>query len=604
MDETTTEAVDPYARAVGVNGNRSMVIDLSSTNPEGWENDKRVTPQNITDANIYELHVRDFSIDESSGMQNKGKYLAFTESGTKSASGNVTGLEYIKDLGITHIQLMPVFDYATVDESKLDEAQFNWGYDPKNYNVPEGSYSTDPYKGEVRVNEFKQMIESIHNNGLGVVMDVVYNHTSTTDWCYNKIVPDYCYRKDENDKLCSGSGCGNDIASERAMMRKYIVDSVVYWAKEYHIDGFRFDLVGLTDVDTINAIRAALNEIDPTIMMYGEGWTLATIPSKEGTELCVQSNSGLVPGMGFFSDNIRDGLKGSVFEEAEKGYVTGATDRLDKIKDCVLGTAVWSTNPSQAINYTSCHDNNTLWDKIAISNASDSEEDRLRENLLAAAIVYTAQGVPFIQAGEEMLRTKTNEDGTFNSNSYNATDAVNSLKWDRYKEYADIHDYYKGLMEFRKEHAGLRMVTKEEVDSSITFQDGLDDNVIAYTIAGGANGETSEGMFVVYNPNKAATTVTLPEGNWDVYISGMKAGTTVLSSESGSVSVEPISCMVLVKSSDTKELQENTAAPTEQAKETTSSNVKSTSKTPVVMIVIVAVVAIVGVIFVITRKKK
>ena len=412
-----------------------------------------------------------------------------------------------------------------------------------NYNVPEGSYSTDPYHGEVRINEFKQMIQALHTNGLGVIMDVVYNHTYTTDWCYERIVPGYCFRHNEDGTYSNGSECGNDVASERAMIRKYLVDSIVYWAKEYHIDGFRFDLVGLIDVETMQAIRAALDKFNPNILLYGEGWSMPTSVSKADTKMSTQANASLLPGMGFFNDNIRDGIKGSVFEYTEKGYVTGATDQMDTIKDCILGTQSWAMNPTQVINYTSCHDNNTLWDKLAISNSEDSKEDRIRQNLLSAAIIYTIPGTPLIQAGEEMLRTKVDENGNFVSNSYKSSDYVNSIKWDRYNEYKEVYEYYIGLNAFRKEHASLRMSTKEEVNSSVDFLENLDENVIGYTITCNA----SEELLIVYNPNKVETTISLPEGKWDVYIKDMTAGITVLSTVEGNVSVEPISCMVLVK---------------------------------------------------------
>ena len=549
VDGKENEACDPYAKAAGVNGNRAMVIDLASTNPEGWEEDKRPnTDLKITDAFIYELQVRDLSSDKSAGITNVGKFLGLTETGTKTSSGMATGLDHMKELGITHLQLNPVYDYATVDETKLDSDQYNWGYDPKNYNVPEGSYSTDPYHGEVRVEEFKQMIQTLHENGISVVMDVVYNHTySGEDFCYNQIVPGYFHRINENGEWANGSGCGNDVASERAMVSKYIVDSVTYWAQEYHIDGFRFDLVGLTDVDTINAIRASLNEVDPSIIMYGEGWDLTTEPTKSDVKLATQENAVDMPGMALFSDNIRDGIRGSVFEAEEEGYISGDLKDYGMLMKSVRGKPGWSKNASQVINYVSCHDNLTLWDKINSTSADDTVEDRIKQNLLAASIVYTSQGVPFILAGEEMLRSKVKEDGTFDENSYASPDAVNSMKWDTLDDENTkmVYEFYKGLIAFRKAHDSLR---KEDVTlDQIKFYEQADHKeAIVYEIAPEAVG-ASGNVFVIYNPFSEDINVSLPEGNWDVYVKGQTAGNEVLETVSGEVSVESISCMVLVK---------------------------------------------------------
>ena len=536
------EACDPYAHAVGVNGNRAMVIDLDSTDPEGWDKDKNPNSgMDATDSIIYELHIRDVSADKSSGIKNVGKYLGLTEVGTKNSKGAPTGISHMVDLGITHVQLTPVYDYATVDESKLDKPQYNWGYDPKNYNVPEGSYSTDPYNGEVRVKEFKQMVQALHNNGISVVMDVVYNHTYTADYCFNKIVPGYFHRPGSN-----GSGCGNDVASERAMVRKFIVDSCVYWVTEYHIDGFRFDLVGLIDTQTINEIRAELDKIDPSIILYGEGWTMGTVLTKDKVTLATQTNSKQIPGFGLFSDTIRDAIKGSVFEATAKGYVNGDTSKTSTIKAAVTGSTPWSKVPSQQIVYASCHDNYTLWDEINASNADDSMEDKIKQNLMSAAIVYTAQGVPFIFAGEELLRSKPNGDGTFNHNSYNTNDEMNSIKWDNLNDAATqkVYNYYKGLIAFRKAHASMTQMNT--CTDCYTFVDGLPTGVLAYTLAP-ADGEVSEGIFVVYNPTKEAVKVDLPAGDWTICVQGDKAGTESLGTASGSISVDAITTTVLVK---------------------------------------------------------
>lgn len=540
----SNEACDPYAKAVGVNGDRAMVIDLASTDPDGWDKDKNPNSSlNFTDVSVYELHIRDLSSDAASGITNTGKFLGLTEKGTVNSTGEATGLDHIKNLGISHIQLNPVYDYATVDESKKDSKQYNWGYDPKNYNVPEGSYSTDPYNGDVRVKEFKQMVKTLHDNDISVIMDVVYNHTYNTDYCFNKLVPDYFYRPNSN-----GSGCGNDVATERAMVRRFIVESVVYWAKEYHIDGFRFDLVGLIDLDTIKEIRTELDKIDPSIILYGEGWSMDTKTTKNNVALAIQNNVRFLEGFGMFNDTIRDAIKGSVFSPEEKGFVNGDTSKTEAIKNCIRGRLTWSSLPYQQIIYSCCHDNMTIWDEINTSNADDSEEAKIKQNLLSAAIVYTSQGVPFILAGEEFLRSKTNADGSFNSNSYNAPDSVNSLKWDDLgkAEYKTVYNYYKGLIAFRKAHAALRSM--EEAGGFYTFTEGTEKGVIAYELAPN-NGEVSDGIFVVYNSLTEAQTITLPEGEWTICVQGDKAGTESLGTASGNLTVDGISTTILVKGS-------------------------------------------------------
>ena len=546
------EACDPYARTTGVNGKRAMILDLASTNPDGWENDTNPNAgMAYNDAVIYELHVRDLSSDESSGIQNAGKFLGLTETGTTTASGIPTGLDHMKDLGITHVHLLPVYDYASVDETQSDKPQFNWGYDPENYNVPEGSYSTNPYNGAVRVAEMKQMVKALHDNQISVIMDVVYNHVyNASDFCVNQIVPGYFSRICEDGTYSNGSDCGNDTASERSMVRKYIVDSVKYWADEYHIDGFRFDLVGLIDTETINEVVTEVHKTHPDVIFYGEGWTMDTAVTKDGYKMTTQPNSTDVPGFAFFSDTLRDALKGHVFYTTRKGYVSGAADLADTVKGCFLGQAGdWCTTPAQSINYASCHDNMTLLDRITRSTPSVSEEDRIRMNNLSAAIYMTAQGIPFLQAGEEMLRTKIDASGGFLENSYNSPDSVNSIKWDTLEDetYQNVYNYYKGLIAFRKAHAALRLTNADDVNANITSVDGLDENVLAFRINGGVNGETSDGIFVIFNPNSTETSVTLPDGAWDVCVNADHAGTEALVTVAGSVSVEPISAMVLVK---------------------------------------------------------
>lgn len=417
--------------------------------------------------------------------------------------------------------------------------------------MPEGSYATDPYNGEVRVKEMKQMVQGLHENGISVVMDVVYNHVyNASEFCFNKIVPGYFSRIDEEGNYSNGSGCGNDTASERAMVHKYIVDSVKYWAKEYHIDGFRFDLVGLIDTETINEIVAEAHKEYPDVIFYGEGWTMDTSVTKEGYLMATQLNSAETPDFAYFSDTLRDALKGSVFETSEVGYVSGAQGLEDTITECFLGAADWCGSPSQTINYASCHDNLTLMDRIARSTLNATREERIRMNNLSAAIYMTAQGIPFMQAGEEMLRTKLKASGEYDENSYASPDSVNSLKWDTLneEEYQNTYNYYKGLIAFRKEHPALRMTNAADVASNISVVEDLEANVTAFAIKGGANGDSAEGMYIIFNPNTAETRVALPEGVWNVYINGEKAGTEVLETiTEGTANVAPISAMVLIK---------------------------------------------------------
>lgn len=561
VNGSTKEAVDPYAKAVGVNGNRGMVIDLDATDPEGFDKDTKPELENMTDAVIYELHVRDLSSDASSGIENTGKFLGLTETGTTNSEGLATGLDHMKDLGVTHVHILPSYDYATVDETNLDSDQFNWGYDPKNYNVPEGSYSTDPYNGAIRVEEYKKMVQTLHENGIRVVMDVVYNHTyNTEDSNFQKIVPDYYYRMN-GDLYSNASGCGNETASERSMMRKFMIDSVVYWATEYHVDGFRFDLMGVHDMETMKEIRTALNEIDSSIIIYGEGWTSGDSTLLD-TKRAVKANTYQMEGIAAFSDDIRDGIKGNVFDSLDQGFVNGGENMEEAIKYSVVAATEnsqidydsyeksngwWAGSPEQTINYASCHDNLTLWDKLATSNSQDSEEDRIKMNKLSSAIVFTSQGIPFLQAGEEMLRSKVQEDGTFSENSYNLPDSVNSIQWDNKGDTMEVYDYYKGLIALRKAHPAFRMTTTEDVQNSITFQNVEASNVVAYTIDNGPNRENAESIFVAYNANKKDITLELPEGKWNLYVNGETAGTEVLSSVSGEVTISPISAVVLIK---------------------------------------------------------
>ena len=545
VDGQTREACDPYARTTGVNGCRGMIVDLSATNPAGWDSDTDPhAGAPITDAILYELHIRDVSTHRSSHIKHKGKFLGLAETGRKTPGGSPTGLDHIKALGVTHVHLLPVFDFGFTDESRR-HPQFNWGYDPVNFNVPEGSYATDPYHGEVRVAEMKRMVKALHDSGLSVVMDVVYNHVyDAASFCFNRIVPGYFSRIDGDGHYSNGSYCGNDTASERSMVRKYIVDSVSYWADEYHIDGFRFDLVGLVDIKTINQIIATVHQRHPNVIFYGEGWRMDTQLTKPGCELAVQTSSPEMPGFSFFNDTLRDLLRGSVFKNASPGFAVGAYVSKDTLEACFLGMPQWAAQPYRCVNYVSCHDNNTLFDRIALSAPEASREDRIRMNNLAAAFYMLAEGVPFLQAGEEMLRTKPGKKGGFDENSYRSPDKVNSLKWDTLDqpEYQQVLAYYKGLIALRKAHPGLRLATREEVSRCVRSIPCENERCAAFHID-----EEENELFLIFNADTQPVSVPLPESHWNVNISGARAGTETLASVAGTVEVPPISAMVLTR---------------------------------------------------------
>jgi pullulanase len=608
IDGTTQEACDPYARTTGVNGKRAMVIDLDSTDPKGWEDD--VNPhagESINDAVIYEAHIRDLTVDGDSGIENAGKYLGLIETGTTTESGIATGLDHIRELGVTHLHILPMYDFGSVDETYTYANLYNWGYDPVNYNVPEGSYSTDPYNGEVRVSEVKQMVKGLHDNGISVVMDVVYNHVySASDFCFNKLVPGYFSRVNSDGSYSNGSGCGNDTASERSMVKKYIVESVNYWADEYHIDGFRFDLVGLLDVDTINEIVETVHETHPDVIFYGEGWSLGTDVTKAGVTLATQTNSSKTPDFAYFNDTIRDALKGNVFDETATGFVSGATGLETSISKCFLGNDTWCKSPSQTINYASCHDNNTLFDRLQLSRPDADFADLVKMNNLAAAIYLTAEGVPFMQAGEEMLRSKPNGDGTYNSNSYNAGDTVNAIDYSSLDDasYAAVFDYYKGLIAFRKAHAALRLSTAEDVAAHVTTLGNLDAQMVGYEITGGMDGESAEEIYLVFNANAEDKTITLPDGDWNVYINSEKAGTTPLETISGEATVGAVSALVLVKETGVTVSADASVTETGSTGEAASDTASNPQAPVLVLICIAAVAVLVAAVFGVRASKK
>ena len=513
----TNEAVDPYAKAAGVNGNRGMVVDLSLTDPDGFADDTYYSDiSSYNEAIIWEVHVRDFS-NRISASAYPGKYLAFTEHSLTNVAGEPAGIDYLTDLGITHVHLQPVYDYATVDESS-DEPQFNWGYDPKNYNVPEGSYSTDPYHGEVRITEFKEMVKAVHEAGLGVVMDVVYNHTYDAASNFSAIVPYYYYRYNGSGQLSNGSGCGNETASERVMFRKFMVDSVTYWAKEYHIDGFRFDLMALHDTETMQEIEKAVHAVNPYAVIYGEGWTGGTttldsrLQASQANIKNVVASEGAIGAVAVFNDAIRDGLKGSVFDALDKGYINGnpSTANANKVVFGLKGgekTAgiAWTVPDNGVINYMACHDNNTLWDKLLKSNADASDEERIAMYRLGASVLMISKGIPFFLAGEEMLRTKGGD-----HNSYKSSDAVNNIDWDALTEGSDVmemRDYYKALIAMRRANPFF-----------------MEDGVECEVLAGNAiyvtyTGEDGTDGFAVVNPGDEVL-FTIPDGTWKVLMNG------------------------------------------------------------------------------------
>ena len=517
-----------WAKAVGINGNRAAVIDWNETNPDGWKSDRSPELKMYSDIILYELHHRDFSIAPDSGIENKGKFLALTETGTKTPEGEATGLDHLKELGVTHIHILPSFDFATVDETKLDENHYNWGYDPKNYNVPDGSYSTDPTNPVVRIREFKEMVKSLHQNGFRIVLDVVYNHTASTDHSnFDLTVPGYFYRQNADGSYSNASGCGNETASEREMVRHYIIESVKFWAREYHIDGFRFDLMGIHDIETMNRLRSELLEIDPTIFVYGEGWVAADSPLPF-EQRAVKENVGQMEGIGVFNDEFRDGLKGSTFDEQEPGYASGNINgHFEPVKYGIVGgtdhpqvdyggllycNAPYAGAPSQMINFVSCHDGYTLVDKLKLSVQGDYAADELIPiDKLVHTVLLTAQGIPFIRSGEEIMQDKQGE-----PNSYKSPDSINRIDWSLKAKNREVFDFIRGLIALRKAHPAFRIPTVEGLQQWLRFMDTGDSGVIAYTLGEYANNDEWKEILVAYNGNRHEVEIGIPEGEWNV----------------------------------------------------------------------------------------
>lgn len=514
------------AKAVGVNGKRAAIIDMNATDPEGWAADKRPALASPADAIIYEMHHRDFSIDPSSGIQHKGKFLALTEEGTLSPEQLATGIDHLKELGVTHVHLLTSYDYASVDETRLDENKYNWGYDPQNYNVPDGSYSTDPYDPSVRIKEFKQMVQALHKAGIRVVLDVVYNHTfNTAESNFERTVPGYFYRQMPDGSFADASACGNETASNRPMMRKYMIESVLHWINEYHLDGFRFDLMGIHDIATMNEIRKAATAVDPSIIIYGEGWA-AKAPQMPEDSLAMKANTYRMPGIAAFSDEMRDGLRGPFNDNHQGAFLAGVPGGEESIKFGIVGAikhpqvdndlvnyskASWAEQPTQMVSYVSCHDDMCLVDRLNASVPGITPQELIKLDKLAQTAVFTSQGIPFIYAGEEVMRDKKGV-----HNSYQSPDSINAIDWKHKAEHADVFAYYKGLIQLRKNHPAFRMGDADLVRKHLEFLPVEGSNLIAYRLKEHANSDVWEDIIVALNSRKEPAKLTVPEGKYTV----------------------------------------------------------------------------------------
>jgi pullulanase len=529
-----------------------MVIDLAETNPAGWQKDKPTPFKSKTDAIIYELHVRDASISKNSGISKKGKFSGLTEKGTKNDDGASTGLDHIRELGVTHVHLLPIFDFLSVDETRHNKPQYNWGYEPMNFNIPEGSYSSDPFDGKKRITELKQLVKAFHENGLRVVMDVVYNHTMLTEDSYfNQLVPGYYYRQNAEGGFSNATACGNEMASERPMMRKFMLESMRYWVEEYHIDGFRVDLMGVHDIETMNIISKELHKIRPDILIYGEGWTAGSSPLPDSLR-ALKVNAHMLDRIAVFSDDMRDGLKGSVFVNEENGFVSGRASRAESVKFGIVAScphsqidyakvnyskAPYSREPFQTVNYAECHDNHILWDKLSLSTKDASDEDRKEMYRLAMSIVLTSQGIAFLHAGSEFLRTKNG-----NENSYNAGDSINAIDWNLKSVNRDHYNYMKLLISLRKQQPLFRLKTGKEISEQIRFLETSDSSVIAYTITGGKQQGKWKSVLLYFNGGSMPVKTILPKGKWNSYIQGNRVNEK--SSVTKEIMIEPFSCSI------------------------------------------------------------
>lgn len=535
-----------FAKAVGVNGKRGAIVDLRDTDPEGWNSDVRPTLNNPCDLVIYEMHHRDFSVDISSGLKNKGKYLALTEP---------KAIEHLQRLGVNAVHILPSYDYASVDESKPDVPQYNWGYDPLNYNVPEGSYSTDAATPTTRIREFKQMVQALHKAGIRVILDVVYNHTFDINGSnFQKTYPDYFYRKTADGKYSDGSGCGNETASEKPLMREFMKESVEYWVKEYHIDGFRFDLMGVHDIETMNEIRAMVDKIDPSIYIYGEGWSAGSCAYPQ-EKLAMKAHAKQLDGIGAFSDEMRDALRGPFSDDHKGGFLIGEPNQEESIKFGIVGAIAhpqidmtkvnysreaWTNEPSQMVAYVSCHDDMCLTDRLRATMPYITDDELIRLDLLAQTAVLTSQGVPFILAGEEMLRDKKGV-----HNSFRSPDSINRLDWNNLKRYPQVFDYYSGLIALRKAHPAFRMGKAEEVRKNLEFVDAPK-GVVAFRLKNNAGGDAWQNIYVVLNSQKTPQNVKVAEGSYTKVVANGKVNAEGLGLISGStLTVAPQSALIV-----------------------------------------------------------
>lgn len=547
-----------WAKATGTNGRRAAIIDMSKTNPENWSDDHGPVVKNINDVIIYEMHHRDFSVHPSSGIVNKGKFLALTEQGTRSLAGDKTGIDHLKELGITHIHILPSYDYNSVDETQLPSNQYNWGYDPYNYNTPEGSYSTNPANPETRIKEMKQMVKALHDAGIGVIMDVVYNHTANNDDSnFSLTAPGYYYRHRADGSYSDASGCGNETASERQQMRNYIINSVKYWATEYHIDGFRFDLMAIHDTETMNEVAKALKEINPSIFVYGEGWTAGDSPLPV-EHRALKENVSKMPQIAVFSDDIRDAIKGHYSNAADRGFATGKPGNEETVKIGIVASTAhpqidyskgnnskfaYASAPTQIINYVSCHDDLTLTDKLHKSMTDASESDMMRAARLAQTIVFTSQGTPFMFAGEEIFRDKKGV-----HNSYKSPDSINAIDWTLKQKNAEQFEYYRQLIALRKAHPAFRMTTAEQVAKHIIFDKVEGDNLISYSIVDNANGDAWKEIKLVFNGSAESREIKIKKGEWTIIAQDGKINANGMgSTKGGKLTVAPCSALILAR---------------------------------------------------------
>ena len=531
QDEWLGDTPGLFAKAVGINGHRGAIIDMVQTNPTGWENDRKPALRSVADVVVYEMHHRDFSIDASSGIEHKGQFLALTEQGTQSPEGLTTGIDHLKELGVTHVHLLPSYDYASIDEHTFKDSHYNWGYDPQNYNVPDGSYATDPTQPVTRIMEFKQMVQALHQAGIRVVLDVVYNHTyNASTSAFEKTVPGYFYRMKPDGTFANGSGCGNETASNRPMMRKFMVESVLYWMREYHLDGFRFDLMGIHDIATMNEIRQEAQKLDPQVLIYGEGWAAET-PQYAADSLAMKANIARMPGIAAFCDEMRDGLRGPWDDDKKGAFLAGFPGHEESIKFGIVGAIshpqvkmdevnysnkAWAQEPVQMMSYVSCHDDMCLVDRLRTSVTDLKGNDLEKPDMLAQTAVLTSQGIPFIFAGEEVMRDKK-----FVHNSFQSPDSVNAINWHNKAKYQWVFNYYKGLIAMRKHHPAFRLGSAELVRQHLEFLPVEGSGVVAFRLKDHAGGDAWDNIIVVLNARRETAKIEVPEGK---YVAVVKDG--------------------------------------------------------------------------------